>query len=143
MLCFHRSRPSTASRIRHRGLIVLVFGAKTIFRKDCTQDLIAGHRRSPPVTVGGRMTHWGLPATKNRLRVAGHPRSAQVAGYGGRRRLTWPATADQAKTTGGQQDLRRRLYSVTAGHPRPPQATAGRPRVDPTRNFWGIYSCQI
>ena len=131
MLCFHRSRPSTASRIRYRGLIVLVFGARitSLSAVSCrilsttalktSSQVTAGRPRSPAVTAGDRMTDRRLPATKNRLRVAGHPWSPAITG--GHCRLTWPATGDQAKTTWGQQDLRRQLYRVTAGHPRPPQ----------------------
>ena len=63
MLGFHRSRPPTAGPIRHRGLIVLVFGARitsgsaiscrilsTTALKTSSQ-VTAGHPRSPAVTV--------------------------------------------------------------------------------------------
>ena len=99
MLCFHRSRPSTADRIRHQGLIVLVFGARItsglaiscrFFIKTAlktSSQVTAGHPRSPQVTGGGRTTNRRLPMVKHRLSpdcrspvVAGHHRSPQAIG---------------------------------------------------------------
>ena len=63
ILCFHRSRPSTAGRIRHWGLILAVFGARftsgsAVSGRFClttalntSSQVTAGRPRSPAVTV--------------------------------------------------------------------------------------------
>ena len=74
-------------------------------------------------------------------RVAGHPRSLQVAQIHRRSPVIYIA-CHQRLTQG---DLRSATFALPAiqGHLRSPQATAGRLWLDPTCNFLSIYSSLI